>query len=147
RGIGHADAFAVRQLSADLDARENAVAVRLDDKESHLAVIQEKRMARFDGGKDFGVWQVHAVGIAGGGVGGEREVLGFGQCGWIGCEAAEPELWALQVEQNPDWSAVLTLYLPNGRRKLAHARMRGVAHVDAEDVSACLEEVRDHASV
>ena len=33
RGIGHADAFAVGQFSADLDPRENAMAVRLNDDE------------------------------------------------------------------------------------------------------------------
>ena len=52
-------------------------------------------MARFDGGKDFGVRQVHAMGVTGSGIGIEREGFALGQRGWIGREAADPELWTL----------------------------------------------------
>src|SRR5262249_23706360 len=116
-GVGQVDAFAIGQLSADLDAGENAVAVRLDDDESYVANDVKQGVARLYGGKDSGVRQVHPLGITGSGIGVEREGFAVGQRDRICCEAADPELWTLQIEQNSDWPTVLGLHLPDSRRE------------------------------
>ena len=104
-------------------------------------------MPGLDGGEDFGVRQVHPPDVAGRGIGVERETLAFHQHDRTGREAADPELRALQIDQNPDRPAVIGFHRPDRRHQLAHALVAGVAHVDAEDVGAGLEQARDHASV
>jgi hypothetical protein len=42
---------------------------------------------------------------------------------------------------------VLGFHRPDRRHQLTHARMRGVTHIDAEDVGAGLEQAGDDASV
>ncbi len=123
------------------------MAVGLDGDEAHLAVVEQERVAGLDGGEDFGVRQVHPLGIAGRWIGVEREGITLGERGRIIREAAEPELWALEIEQDPDRPAVLGFHLPNRRHQLAHARMGRVTHIDAEDVGAGLEQAGDGASV
>src|SRR5205807_1289228 len=100
--VGEAHAFAVGQFSTDFDAREDMVAVGLDGDEAHLAVVEQECVAGLDGGEDFGVRQVHPLGIAGRWIGVEREGITLGERGRIIREAAEPELWALEIEQEPD---------------------------------------------
>ena len=90
---------------------------------------------------------MHALGVAWRGIGVEHERFARGKHGWIGREGADPELWTLQIEQNADRPIVLGLHVPDRRGQLAHARMRGVTHIDAEDVGACLEQAGDDASV
>ncbi len=122
-------------------------AVDLGGDEPHLAVVEQQRVAGLDRGEDFGVRQVHARGVARRRIGIEREALALGQRGGIGREAADPELRSLQVDENADRPAVLAFDRADRRHQLAHALVRGVAHVDAEDVGAGLEQARDDASV
>jgi hypothetical protein len=145
--VGQAHAFAVGQFAADLNAREDMMAVGLDGDEPHLAVVEQEGVAGRDGGEDFGVRQVHPLGIARRGIGVEREGFALGEHGRIVREASDPELGALEIEQNPDRPAVLGFQRPDRRHQLTHARMRGVTHIDAEDVGAGLEQAGDDASV
>ena len=147
RRVGKAYAFAVRQFAADLDARDDALVVHLGRDKPYLAVIEQERMARLDGGEDLGVRQVRALGVAGRGIIIEDENLAIGERGRTGCEAADPELGPLKVDQNADRAAVLALDVADRRHELAHAVVGGVTHIDAEDVGAGLEQVCDDAAV
>jgi hypothetical protein len=147
RGVGQAHAFAVGQFAADLDAREDALLVGFEREKPDLAVVEQERVARRDGGEDFGMRQVHARGVAGRGIGVEAEGLVLGQRHGVGRETADPQLRALQIDQDADRPSVLGLHRANRRHQLAHALVRGVAHVDAEDVGARLEQAGDHAAV
>src|SRR2546430_11755759 len=62
-------------------------------------------------------------------------------------ERAQAKFWALQVDQNADRAAVATLDVANGLDQFAHLVVRGVAHVNAEDVGAGLEQAPDHRAV
>src|SRR4051812_3687624 len=62
-------------------------------------------------------------------------------------ERAEPKLWALQIDQYADGPAVTALDIADGRHQFAHLVMRGVAHIDAEQVGAGLEQAADHRTV
>src|SRR5262245_39010110 len=104
-------------------------------------------MTGLDDSKDLGVRQVHARGIAGRRIDVERECFARDKRGWIGRKSADPELWTLQIEQNADRPTELFLDIPDCRPQLTHARMRGVTHIDAEDIGAGLEKAGDDASV
>src|SRR5260221_3114664 len=62
-------------------------------------------------------------------------------------ERSQAKLWALKVDQNADGAAVARLDVPNGLDQFAHLVVRGVAHIDAEDVGAGLEQAPDHRAV
>src|SRR5581483_1004329 len=71
----------------------------------------------------------------------------FHQYGRAACKAAEPELRPLQVDEDADRSALFRLDGADRRHQLAHPVMRGVTHVDAEDVDSRLEKPRDGGAV
>ena len=52
-GVGQADALAVGQFAADLDARHHALGLGLGDGEPHLAVVDQQRVARLDRARRF----------------------------------------------------------------------------------------------
>ena len=62
-------------------------------------------------------------------------------------EGAKPKLRPLQVDEDADWTARFLLERANHRHALAHDVMRGVAHVDAEDVGAGGEQGGDGLAV
>ena len=69
-------------------------------------------------------------------IGVEHEGLALHQHRGSAGEGPDPELRSLQVDQDADRPAVLAFDRADRRHQLAHARVRGVAHVDAEDVGA-----------
>src|ERR1700694_4136287 len=62
-------------------------------------------------------------------------------------EGAQAKLGALKIDQNADRPAVATLDIANRLDQLAHLVVRGMAHIDAEDVGAGLEQAADHRAV
>ena len=104
-------------------------------------------MAGLDRGDDFRVRQVHALGIAGRRIGVEHEAFALRQRRGTGGEAADAQLRPLQIDQDADRPIVLGLDRADRRHQFAHARMRGVAHVDAEDVGARAEQISDRSLV
>ena len=107
----------------------------------------KERVAGFDGSEDLGMRQLRTFGVAGRRIIIEDENLAIGERGRTGCEAPDPELGSLQIDQNADRAAVLEFDRADRRHELAHAVVAGVAHVDAEDVGACREQLRDHIAV
>ena len=96
-------------------------------------------MARFDRREDLGMRQLRTSGVAGRRIIIEDENLAVGERRRTGCEAPDPELGSLQIDQNADRAAVLEFDRADRRHEFAHAVVAGVAHVDAEDVGACRE--------
>ena len=62
-------------------------------------------------------------------------------------ERAEPQLRALQIDQDADRPVILGLDLADARHQLAHPVVIGVAHIDAEDVGAGLEQPADDGAI
>src|ERR1700688_2376568 len=62
-------------------------------------------------------------------------------------ERSHAELRPLKIDQNADRPAVATLDIANGLDQLAHLVVRGMAHIDAEDVGAGFEQAPDHRSI
>ena len=85
--------------------------------------------------------------VAGRRIGVEHEGLACDQHGRAVGEAADPQLRSLQVDQDSDRAAMLGFDRADRRHQLAHAVVRGVAHIDAEDVGAGPKQARDHVSV
>ena len=112
--------------------------------EPELAVVDEDRVARPERAQHLRVRQMHPLGVARRLVGVEGEGLALDQHGAIAPESADPELRPLQVDEDADGAAVAPLQLADGGHALAQAVARGVAHVDAEDVDAGLEQARHH---
>ena len=61
-------------------------------------------------------------------------------------ELPDAQLRALQIDQDADRPLAFLLDRADGRHQLAHAVMRRVAHIDAEDVGAGAEQRRDHGT-
>ena len=74
-GVGQADALAVRDFAADLDARDDALRPGFGHDQAQLAVVDQERIARLDGGEDFRMRQMHARRVARRRIGVEDEVL------------------------------------------------------------------------
>ncbi len=101
-------------------------------------------MAGRDGGKDFRMRQESARGVARRVVAIEHEGVAFFHHHRAADEAAEPQLRALQVDENADRPAAVFFRAADRLDQLAHLVVAGVAHVDAEDVDAGGEQPRDH---
>src|SRR6185437_4019885 len=86
------------------------------------------------------VRQVHARGVARRRIGIEDEILAAVDFGPVVLEAAEPELRPLQIDENADRPIAFRFNLADRRHQLTHLLVRGVTHIDAEDVRAGLEQ-------
>src|SRR5260370_15266078 len=62
-------------------------------------------------------------------------------------ERAQAKFWALKVDQDADRPAIAALDIANGLDQFAHLVVRGMAHIDAADVGAGLEQAADHRAV
>src|SRR5262249_17639222 len=59
-------------------------------------------------------------------------------------EPPDPQLRSLQVDKDPDRPPILEFHRTNEPHELAHALVRGMAHVDAENVGARPKQVADN---
>ena len=78
--------------------------------------------------------QLNSRRIAGGGVAVENEDVALVQFDRAVGEQPEPQFRTLEIDQHADRPSRLLLQRPDHCDPLAHRVMRGVAHVDAEDV-------------
>ncbi len=124
-------------------ATSTTVTARLGSASStlqhHLAVVDEDAVAGRERAQDLRMGQLNARGVARRRIGVERESVPLVQFGAAVGEQAEPELRPLQVDEHADRPARLLLERADHRDPRAHVVMRGVAHVDAEDVGPAPE--------
>ena len=80
-------------------------------------------------------------------IGIEREILALVDLGRAVLEGAEPQFRPLQIHQDADGPAILGFDRADGRHQLAHPLMVGVAHIDAENVGAGLEQPIDDGAI
>ena len=107
-GVGQADALAVRHFAADFDPRDDALRRDVGRDQAQLAVVDQQRVARLDRGEDFRMRQLHARGVA------RRRDRYRAMKSWplsISAapffEGAEPQLRALQIDQDADRPVML----------------------------------------
>src|SRR6266849_2024888 len=62
-------------------------------------------------------------------------------------ERPQPKFRPLKIDQNADRPAITGLDIANGLDQFAHLVVRGMAHIDAENVGAGLEQAPDHRTV
>ena len=108
-GVGQADALAVRYFAADFDARGDALRTDIGRNQAQLAVVDQQRVAGLDGGENLRMRQLHALGVAGRRVVVEDEILALVDLGGAVLERAEPQLRALQIDQDADRPVVIRL--------------------------------------
>jgi hypothetical protein len=113
----------------------------------HLAVVEQQRMAGPQRSQDLRMRKLDAGGVARRLVGVERKSLAVLELDRAFGEGAESELRSLQVDQDADRAAVAGLDIADRRHQLPHLVMRGVAHVDAEQIGAGFEQAADHREV
>ena len=77
----------------------------------------------------------------------ESEDVPLAQVHGAAGEGAKSQFGSLQIDEDADRAAGFFFKRTNHRHPLAHDVMRGVAHVDAEDVGAGGEQVRDRLAV
>ena len=143
-GIGQAHAFAACNFAADFHARDNALRFRLGHDQSQLAVVDQERVARLDGGEDFRMRQVDARRLARRWIGVEDQILAGIDLRPIIPEIAEPQFRSLQIDQDADRPLVIGLDVADRLHELAHLVVARVTHIDAKDVGAGLEQPLDH---
>src|SRR5260370_11772961 len=97
--------------------------------------------------QNFRVRKLNAGVISGRLVGIQDKTFAIVELDRILGEGAQAKFWGLQVEENADGAAVARLDVANGLDQFAHLVVRGVAHIDAEDVSAGLKQAPDHRAV
>ncbi len=127
--------------------RDDALRRYFGRDQPQLAVVDEERIARLDRGKDFRMRQLHALGVAGRRIGVEHEVLTLVDLGRAVLEGAEPQLRALQIDQDADRPAVFGFDRADRGHQFAHPLVIGVAHIDAKHVGAGLEQPADHVAI
>ena len=91
--------------------------------------------------------QMHARRVAERRIVVQREDLAWAQRDAAFGELADAQLRPLQVGEYADRPAELFLDLAYTADQCLHRGMVGVAHVDAEDVGACLEQLPDRLLV
>jgi hypothetical protein len=87
--------------------------------------------------------KIDPPGIARRGIGVEREFRAARQNGGVVLESADTQLRPLQIDERGDRPAAFLLEVADDPHQLAHAVMRRMAHVDAEDIGAGIEQRRD----
>jgi hypothetical protein len=90
------------------------------------------------------VWQEDAVLVTRFLVVIQREGLACNQIDLGVCKFADAQLWTLKVGQNADGTAIAAFNGADALDEGAHHIMAGVAHIDAEEICACLMELLDH---
>src|ERR1700676_1096210 len=104
-------------------------------------------MTRFQRGQNFRMRKLNAGVVAGSLVGIQHKAFAVVELDRAFGERAQPKLGALKVDQNAYGAAVAGLDVANGLDQFAHLVVRGMAHIDAEDVGAGLEQAPDHRAV
>ncbi len=89
-GIGQADALAIRHPAADHDPGDGALGGSFLRDQTHLAVVEQKRMAGPKRGQDFRMRKLHAGVVAGRLVGIEHEALAVVELDRALSERTEP---------------------------------------------------------
>src|SRR5262247_4112792 len=143
-GVGQAHALARRQPAADCHLGAGVIAIGLQRLQANLAVVEQQRVAGRQRRQDLGMRQLHAMGVAGAGIGIEYEVGARHQRHGVILEAADAQLGPLQIAQDADRPPMLGFHGADRHNELAHAVMRRMTHVDAEHVGAGLEQPVDH---
>ncbi len=115
----------------------------LDRAKAHLAVVEQQAVAGFERGEDLRVREIDAGDVAGGRVGVQHEELAGGERDLMVGEDADAQLRALQVGEDGDRPPAFELDLADDLDERAQPIVIGVAHVDAEDVGAGLEQALD----
>ena len=113
-------------------------------RHADLAVVEQQRVTRLDSLEDLRMRQEHAIGRASALGGVEAERGAFAQGSAAAADLAEAKLRPLQVGEDADGAAEGRLAVAHGGVQLLHHVERRVAHVDAENVDAGLEELCDH---
>jgi hypothetical protein len=108
-------------ITSDLDARDHALGLRGGDGKAHLAVVDEKRVARLDAGEDLRMRQVGARRIAFRRVAVEDERVAGLHRGRPALERAKAQLRPLKIDQDPDRPVIVTLDAADHGDDLAHA--------------------------
>ena len=119
----------------------------VEDVQQQLAVVDQNPVAGRERAQDFRMRQIDARRSAERRVAVESEDVALAQIGAAAGEGAEPQFRSLQIDEDADRAAGLFFERANHRHALAHDVMRGVAHVDAEDVGAGGEQGRDGLAV
>ena len=84
--------------------------------------------------------------VAGGRVEVERERFAVAKVAPFG-NIADTKFRPLQIDENADRAADFLFERADHRDPLAHAVVRGMAHVDAEDVRPRLEQLRENLAI
>ena len=147
-GIRQADALAVGHAPADHDAGDGALRRGLFRDQPHLAVVEQQRMPGPQRGEDLRMRKLHARAVARRLVGIQHEALAVLQLDRAVRERPEPQLRPLQVDQDADRPAIAAIStLRMVGHQLPHLVMRRMAHIDAENVGARLEQAADHRAL
>jgi len=132
--VGQADALAIGKLPPRDHFRHRAARPFLRHLQAHAAVVEQDCMARLKRFEDFRMRQVDPLPVAGLRVVVEHEGLALRDLHRAVLEAPEPELRPLQVGKNADRPVMPVFDVADDGDEVAQPLVRGMAHVDAEDV-------------
>ena len=136
RGVGQAHALLVGDAARDLDDGVGAAGRDRAHAQHHLAVVDKDAVTGRQRGQDFRMGEVDARLPSRRRVRVEREGVAVAQLNAAAVEFADAQLRSLQVNENADRPPDFLLERADHRDAFAHRVMRGVAHVDPEDVGA-----------
>ena len=143
--IGQGHALLVAQLAAIDDLGLDGAIAHLGGLEGQLAVIEQQAVADRHAFDDLGVRQVDTLGIAVVVlVAVEDELLAGDQVDRAIGELPHAQLGALQVDEDAQGMVEALLDIADARHRLVQELMAGMAHIDAEHVSAGLGQFLDH---
>ena len=142
--VGNIDPLVVAELAPDLDPRLDPLGGHADHLEPDLAIVDQQRRAGLDRLEQFGVRKLDPGRVAERGIAIERETVpGRDRCR-PAVEIADPELGALQVEQDRRRPPELLLERADRHHQRGLVGLVAVAHVDPEGVGPGTHQRLDH---
>ena len=147
-GVGQADALAVRYFAADLDLRDDALRATSVATRRSLPSSMSSASPGLMAAKISGCGSCTRLASPGAGSASSDEILALVDLGRAVLENAPSRSFGpCRSTRMPIGRLILGFDLADGRHQFAHALVIGVAHIDAEDVGAGLEQPADDGAI
>ena len=142
--VRNIQALAVRQRPANLDLRYYMVWTNLGYPQHQLAIVEQQPCIDFQRCENFGVRQMHTLRIPRRRVRIQPEAVARVQFNLALGKASHTQFGTLQINQYGCWPVIRLFQRADIGNQLRFIGLLAMAHIDAESICACTEQLFDH---